>query len=189
MTPKTDLTKTHKRWYKAAGDPSGADYAEDLQALYAVAYTLKFMYKAQQQDFVVAKLEGQWSFDEKKFGFPTMEEAPLKIPRSEWHYRSLIRLPEFVTEESVKEAIQKVRAKKAVKGLDKVQFYELPESYFVQALHVGPFEKEPETLKKLKAFIDEKGFAKNGSHHEIYLSDFRKTAPDKLKTILREPVK
>ncbi|MBI3135086.1 MAG: GyrI-like domain-containing protein [Bacteroidetes bacterium] len=207
MTSKTDLTKTDKKWYKAStspeiihfdkacylaidgkGDPSGAEYANDLRALYAVAYALKFKHKEQQQDFVVAKLEGQWSFDEKKYGYPQMDAAPLLIPRSEWIYRSLIRLPEFVSAKSVREAVSQVLAKKDIPAAEKVHFFELPESYFVQILHLGAFEKEPDTLKKLKAFMDEKEFVKNGLHHEIYLSDFRKTAPEKLKTILREPV-
>lgn len=207
MTTKTDLLKTNKNWYKAAakaeivhfdsanylaiegkGDPSGDEYALNLQALYSTAYALKFLYKSKNADFVVAKLEGQWWFDTEKFGKFSMEEAPVKIPRSEWNYRSLIRLPEYVSENDIVEIREKVKQKKQLEEISKVHFYQLPESYFVQILHVGPFANEPESLLKLKEFMDGKNFKQNGFHHEIYLSDFRKTAPEKLKTILREPV-
>ena len=137
----------------------------------------------------MANLEGQWSFDEKRFGKPDMHQAPLVIPRSEWNYRSLIRLPEFVEESILADVIEQVQIKKQLREAERVKWYELPESDFVQILHTGPFDKEPESLQKLKELIDQKGFAQNGLHHEIYLSDFRKTPPEKLRTILREPVR
>lgn len=204
---KTDLVKIYPKWYKASaspevihfdkanylsiegkGDPSEEEYAHTLSALFAVAYTVKFHYKAQGLDFTVAKLEGQWWFDAEKFGEQTIDTAPKEIPRSEWNYRSLIRLPEFVDKDLIPEMVEKVRAKKNLPNLNRVFFYEMPESYFVQILHVGPFEDEPKSLTKLKDLIDSKGFKKNGEHHEIYLSDFRKTKPEKFRTILREPV-
>ncbi len=205
---KTDLTKHYKSYYTAKtkpelitveaaqylslsgkGDPSAPEYAARLQALYATAYALKFMYKAKALDFTVARLEGLWWFDEKQYGTVTMQEAPQKIPRSEWEYRLLIRLPDFVRETDVLKAKEIAFSKKGIPGITDVTFYEMEEGKSVQMLHVGPFDREPETLLQMKAFIDEHNFQKNGKHHEIYLSDFRKTPPGKLKTILREPVK
>ncbi|WP_316819314.1 GyrI-like domain-containing protein [Pedobacter nyackensis] len=205
---KFDLTKHYKSYYTAkakpeildieatgylsisgSGDPSGPLYAEHLQALYSVAYGLKFQYKAKGKDFTVAKLEGLWDFDEAKYGLIVMEEAPLKIPRSEWHYRLLIRLPDFVTAEAVEQAKLKLKLKKNIPHLQDVVTFDLPARKVVQMLHVGPFDREPETLAVMKTFINEHKFGKAGLHHEIYLSDYRKTAPEKLKTILREPVR
>ncbi len=205
---KTDLSKQYKSYYTAKtkpelvtveaaqylslsgkGDPSAPGYAANLQALYATAYALKFMYKAKALDFTVAKLEGLWWFDETLYGTVTMQEAPQKIPRSDWEYRLLIRLPEFVRETDVLKAKEVAFNKKGIPGIRDVAFYEMEEGKSVQMLHVGPFDREPETLLQMKAFIDEHNFQRNGKHHEIYLSDYRKTAPGKLKTILREPVK
>lgn len=204
---KLDLTKHYKSYYtaktrpeivdieavsylsvKGKGDPSGPLYAAHIQALYSVAYALKFQYKEIGKDFVVAKLEALWDFDEVKYGFIPMEEAPLKIPRSEWNYRLLIRLPDFVTADAIEQAKQKLALKKELAYLNDVVFFDLPARKVVQMLHVGPFDKEPETLAIMKAFIDRHKFGKAGLHHEIYLSDYRKTQPEKLRTILREPV-
>lgn len=205
---KTDLTKHYKSYYTAKrkpelvtieaaqylsltgkGDPSGAAYAANLQALYATAYALKFMYKPKALDFTVAKLEGLWWFDESLYGTVSMQEAPQKIPRSEWEYRMLIRLPEFVQETDILKAKETALHKKGIPGIADVAFYKMEEGLCVQMLHVGAFDKEPETLLQMQAFIEEHQFQKNGKHHEIYLSDFRKTPPEKLRTILREPVK
>ena len=128
---KLDLTKKYKSYYTAKetpaivqiekahylsicgiGDPNGKEYGERLQALFSVAYTLKFEFKAQQKDFTVAKLEGLWWFDENKYAIISGDEAPLKIPRSEWNYRSLIRLPEFVNPKDILKSIETCKMKK-----------------------------------------------------------------------------
>ena len=205
---KLDLTKTDKAYYTAKttpqllhiekthylsiigqGDPSEQVFSDKIQALYATAYVIKFMCKALNHDFVVPKLEGLWSFDEEKYKSVSMDEAPSKIPRSEWNYRLMIRMPDFVTREQIEEAITIVITEKEIKAASTIEFYEMAEGKVIQILHVGPFANEPETLKKIKEFSTENNLQKNGMHHEIYLSDFRKTSPDKLKTILREPVK
>lgn len=205
---KIDLTKLYKDYYRAGtkpeivqvekalyisiegkGDPSADGFASNVQALYAVAYAIKFIWKEKGRDFVVAKLEGLWWYDENKFGRPPIEDAPKSIPRSEWEYRLLIRMPDFVVEKDIDTAKSSVVDKKGLDLAGKVMMYEMTEEKCVQMLHVGPFDKEPETLKILAAFIQKNNFLKNGLHHEIYLSDFRKTAPAKLKTILREPVR
>ncbi|MFA6151090.1 MAG: GyrI-like domain-containing protein [Chitinophagaceae bacterium] len=204
---KTDLGKEYKAYYTAKnkpeivnieparfiticgkGDPSGAAFADNLQALYSTAYTLKFMCKALDQDFVVAKLEGLWSFDETKYKNLSMEEAPTSVPRSEWNYRMMIRMPDFVTKAMLQNAIETVISKKQIALAKELVFFEMEEGKCVQMLHTGPFANEPETLKQMLGFISAHHLKKNGLHHEIYLSDFRKSAPEKLKTILREPV-
>ncbi|WP_126972881.1 GyrI-like domain-containing protein [Gynurincola endophyticus] len=205
---KLDLTKKYKTYFTAKikpeiveieaaqflsltgkGDPSGEPFAKNIEALYSTAYTIKFVFKQLDKDFTVSKLEALWWFDQARFGAFSLSEAPQKIPRNEWEYRLLIRMPGYVTEQDVKNAIQTVVAKKQIELAKSVEFYTMTEGKCVQMLHVGPFSTEPETLEKMNVLIQQHGFQKNGEHHEIYLSDFRKTDPDKLKTILREPVK
>lgn len=205
---KLDLTKTDKVYYTAKtnpeivyiektnylsitgkGDPSGQEFSENIQALYATAYAIKFMQKAVNNDFVVPKLEALWSFDTEKYKGISMDEAPLKIPRSEWDYRIMIRMPNFVTKEQTEEAIQSTATKKQIERAKSIEFYEMAEGKVIQVLHIGPFENEPQTLKKIQEFSTAHQLEQNGLHHEIYLSDFRKTASEKLRTILREPVK
>lgn len=204
---KLDLQKQYKEYYTAKpepqiinleevaylsvegrGDPSGPGFEADIQSLYPVAYALKFMCKELGKDFVVAKLEGQWWYD-AKFENVSMEDAPRLIPRSHWCYRLLIRMPSFVTPQLVHAAIESTVKKKKLPATSNVRLITLNEGKVVQMLHTGPFDSEPETLLKMKDFMQEYNLLQNGLHHEIYLSDFRKTAPEKLKTILREPVK
>lgn len=205
---KLDLKKEFKAYYKAGnlpelvelppaqyisvegkGDPSGEQFAANIQLLYPVAYAIKFACKAAGNDFVVPPLEGLWWYDESEYGEVRMENAPVEIPRSDWQYRLLIRMPEFVNEALLKEAIETVKIKKGIAGLDELEWFELDEGKCLQMMHTGPFDAEPESLEKLIGYCLKHDLKKNGLHHEIYLSDFRKTAPEKLKTILREPVR
>ena len=205
---KIDLAKQYKSYYTAKaqpqivdieaanflsitgkGNPSSAQFANDIQALYATAYTIKFIHKATGNDFVVAKLEGLWWYDAEKYKGATIDTAPQTIPRSEWEYRLLIRMPDFVGTESVKQAKQLVIEKKNIKLAEKVSLCLLNEGKCVQILHVGAFDTEPESLRKILDYCTAHNLNQNGLHHEIYQSDFRKTPPEKLKTILREPVK
>ncbi len=209
---KLDLTKQFKSYYSAKtqptiaqieaaqylsipgqGDPNDADFSANIQALYTTAYILKFAYKQKGQDFAVAKLEGLWWFDEQKYAGLSMMESVQKVPRKEWRkvweYRLLIRLPEYVTEADVEQAIQTAIAKKQVDRAQNITLHQLNEGKVVQMLHIGPFATEIETLLVMGKFMEANQMLRNGLHHEIYLSDFRKTAPEKLKTILREPVK
>lgn len=205
---KLDLTREYKTYFTAKtkpelveiepasflsitgkGDPSGKDFGDRIGALYATAYAVKFIFKSLKQDFTVSKLEGLWWYDEEKYNGLTISEAPDKIPRSEWEYRLLIRMPDFVIQKEVSSAIKTVLEKKKIELVNEIKLVHMNEGKCVQMLHVGPFDKEHETLKEMHAFIMQNNLQRNGLHHEIYLSDFRKTAPDKLKTILREPVK
>jgi hypothetical protein len=205
---KIDLAKKYKAYFTAEtkpeivdiepaqflsltgrGDPSGKAFADKIVALYSTAYALKFAFKTKGKDFVVSKLEGLWWFDEKKYVGKTIATAPVDVPRSEWDYRLLIRLPDFVTKTDLDNARDTVVAKKNLRLATQIEFYILEEGKSVQMLHVGPFSSEPETLRQIGTFIEANKLTKNGLHHEIYLSDFRTTEPNKLKTILREPVK
>lgn len=205
---KLDLRKQYPQYYSAGsrpeirsiaaarylsitgqGDPSSAVYADRVQALFSVAYGVKFAYKNKKQDFVVAKLEGQWWFDEQLYGRPSLHETPLVVPRSAWSWRLLIRMPDFVIPATVQAVKEEVAAAKDLPLALEVVPFEAAAEKVVQMMHVGPFESEPESLAQLLAFIQAHDLEKAGVHHEIYLSDIRRTAPEKWKTILREPVK
>lgn len=205
---KLDLTKKHKAYFTAKtkpelidiepaqylsilgkGDPNEDAFAKNIEAIYSTAYALKFIYKAKEKDFVVSKLEALWWFDEEKYPGMNMANCAVEVPRSEWSYRLLVRLPEYVQEADVPTAIQTVITKKNIELAKQVEYFSMTEGKCVQMLHVGSFATEPETLQQILAFCEQNKLGKNGLHHEIYLSDFRKTAPEKLKTILREPVK
>lgn len=205
---KLDLSKKYRTYFTAGatpelvefekmnfisitgkGDPSGEEFSEKIEALYPVAYAIKFAFKTREKDFVVSKLEGLWWYDEQKYANHTMVDAPADIPRSEWEYRLLIRLPDFVTERDFRKAKEEALKKKKIDLMREVEFYSMTEGKCVQMLHVGPYSTEPETLRQLAEFIQKNDLGRNGLHHEIYLSDFRKTEPEKLRTILREPVK
>jgi len=205
---KLDLTKKYKTYFTAKqkpelvdiekapflsirgqGDPNGREFANRIEALYSTAYTLKFMFKGKNKDFTVSKLEGLWWFDENKYAARTMASAAVDVPRSEWEYRLMIRLPDFVQQKDVDAAIASAIAKKDQPLAVEVEYFTMAEGKSVQMLHVGPFSSEPETLRRISGFMEINRLRKNGLHHEIYLSDFRKTEPEKLKTILREPVR
>ena len=203
---KLDLTKRYKSYYRAAtkpelidvaaaqylsicgkGDPSDEGFAGNIAALYTVAYVIKFMCKAEDKDFTVAKLEGLWWYDEEQYKNVSASATPVQVPRSEWYYRLLIRLPEYVNAAHIAMGITTAKEKKKVAAAAHVELYLINAHRAVQMMHIGPFDKEPETLQQIIEFMQQNHLPKNGLHHEIYLSDFRKTAPDKLKTILREP--
>ncbi|HWW40623.1 GyrI-like domain-containing protein [Pedobacter sp.] len=205
---KLDLTKHYKAYYNAKmqpeiidiedaqylsiqgkGDPSGKGFSENVQALYQTAYALKFLLKATERDFAVAKLEGLWSFDEEKYKKVTMEDAPIIVPRNEWNYTMMIRMPDFVDNSHLTSAIDQVVKKKQNQLVKQIKLLKKNKERAVQMMHIGPFDTESETLKQIKRFMDAEQLIRNGFHHEIYLTDFNRTAPEKLKTILREPVK
>lgn len=208
MTPnKLDLSKKLKPYFTAKlqpqlieiesaqyisilgkGDPSSAEFAKHIEALYTLAFAIKFECKSRNQDFVVSKLEGQWWYDVQKFGKPRMSEAPKLIPRSEWEYRLLIMMPDFVDAALIENKIELCFTKKGIPEIKQIELITLNEGLCIQLLHVGPYDTESESLLKILEFSATTNLVQNGHHHEIYLSDFRKTPAEKLKTILREPV-
>lgn len=205
---KTDLFKSDKTYYSAKatpslievpelpyltldgkGDPSQSEFSKNIEALYTTAYKLKFQYKAAGKDFAVSKLEALWWYDEKKYRGVTVTDAPVKIPRSAWEYTLMIRLPDFVTSSEVELAKKIAFEKKGLAPIQRIIFRYIHEGKAVQVLHTGPFDTEPVSLGKLMEYMTANNLDRNGYHHEIYVSDFRKTKPEKLKTILREPVR
>lgn len=167
-----------------AGNPNTAQsYKEAVEALYALSYTLKFMVKKGSLaiDYGVMPLEGLWwSADMNTFSVERKDE---------WLWTMQIMQPEFITKEMVKEAIESCRKKKKdLPALNLIRFETVNEGKAAQILHVGPFSEEPPTIEKLHQFISDEGFERRDKHHEIYLSDIRRAAPEKWKTIIRHPV-
>lgn len=189
------VTVTSQRFLEMTGqgDPNeeGGAYSHALAILYGVAYALKMSYKTDYvipnfQQYVVAPLEGLWWQEDQLQGQVDYSH------KTNFHWRALIRVPDFIRPEDVAWAKAQVKAKK---GLDcqALTLASLDEGLCVQCLHLGSYDKEPATMAKIHAFIEASGyeldFQEGRHHHEIYLSDPRRVAPDKLKTILRVPVK
>jgi hypothetical protein len=182
-----DLVEVPSMTYLAVdghGDPNlSHDYADAIEALYGVSYALKFDSKnALGRDFVVAPLEGLWRADDPSV-FAARDKAS-------WDWTMLISQPDWITEAQVESAIDKARAKKPNPALERLRMLPLAEGASVQILHIGPYDEEAPTLHRLHhEYFPAHGLTFNGDHHEIYLSDARRTAPAKLRTILRQPVR
>ncbi|MBV1850580.1 GyrI-like domain-containing protein [Catellatospora tritici] len=166
------------------GDPntSGA-YTRAVEALFTVAYTLKFTSKkALGRDFVVGPLEGLWRADDPA--------AFLTRNKDAWAWTMMISQPDWITEDMIGVAVAEAAKKKANPALAELRLLSLVEGSCVQILHLGSYDDEAPTLDRLhNRFLPDHGLTFNGDHHEIYLSDARRTEPAKLKTILRQPVK
>ena len=166
------------------GDPdTSPDFAGAVGALYPVAYTLKFASKRDlDRDYVVPPLEGLWWADD-------MDTFTVARDRTRWDWTLLLMVPDWLDEAQVTAAIEQVRAKDPPARLGDLRLAALSEGRCVQTLHVGSFDDEGAVLARMHdEFIPENGLRMAGTHHEIYLSDIRKTAPEKLRTILRQPV-
>jgi hypothetical protein len=114
-----------------------------------------------------------------------LADAP---PREEWNWKSMIRMPDFVTDKQMEETRKQVLEKKKIKEANRVKLETFHEGVSAQVMHVGPFSEEGATGKKLHRFIEDNGYVMRGIHHEIYLSDIRRVPPERLKTILRQPI-
>jgi hypothetical protein len=171
------------------GDPNGPEFQEAVQALYSISYTLKFWSKGHSvpngwQEFSVAPLEALWwvaGNDQK-----TMN---MNVDRSLWRWTAMLRQPDFIDLQLVSAARTEVETKKQSPSLSRVRFESFEEGIAVQILHIGPYADELPNILKITNYMNEHGFESNGLHHEIYLGDPRRTSPDKLKTVLRHPVK
>ena len=196
---KLDLVKENKSHYRAGkkpeivkfgaasylstegkGEPAGESFVSKVESLYQLAYGIKKVCKDRGNDFGVPKLEGLWWVESDK--------PALDVPRNEWCWKLLVRMPDFVTQEIISSVQPEVVKKKNNKLISDIQFEIIAEGKCIQMMHVGPYSTEKETINLLKAFISENGLSVNGLHHEIYLSDPRKTEPSKMKTIIRYPV-
>ncbi|GAM10267.1 hypothetical protein OR1_02555 [Geobacter sp. OR-1] len=164
-------------------DPNTAKaFSNAVEALYPVAYTLKFMVKkgATGVDYGVMPLEALWWADDMSAFATGNKDA--------WKWTLMIMQPEFVTAEMVEEAITEVARKKKPVSLPLVRFESFSEGKAAQILHIGPFSEEGPNIEKVHAVIETNGSHRVGKHHEIYLSDLRRTAPEKWKTIVRQPM-
>lgn len=191
---KPEIVNVPKMNYIAVsgtGDPNegGGAYQQAVSVLYAVAYTLKMSYKTDYKiegffEYVVPPLEGFW-YQEGVDGIDYSD-------KSSFNWLSVIRLPDFVTKKDFAWAVETAERKKKL-DCSSVRFVTLEEGECVQIMHIGSYDSEPETVALMDNYIAERGYAndmnENRLHHEIYLSDPRKTAPDKLKTVIRHPIK
>jgi hypothetical protein len=167
------------------GDPNVAlEYQEAVEALYAVGYKIKFLSKKQlEKDYVVPPLEGLW-WAEDMASFSTVRD------KSQWDWTMMIMTPDWINAEMFSEAFEQVRKGKNPAALDKVRLERYHEGASVQIMHVGSYNDEGPTLMKMhNEFIPQNDYIENGKHHEIYLSDPRRVAPEKLKTVLRQPIR
>src|SRR5690606_20350552 len=167
-----------------SGDPNTSpQYAAAVEALYTLAYTTKARSRTRHgRDFVVAPLEGLWRAEDMS--------AFVRRDKAAWRWTLPLALPDWVTGDDVEAARADARRKKDLPALDRVTVRTLTEGTSVQILHIGPYDDEGPTIERLhRTYLPEHGLVPDGDHHEIYLSDPRRTAPARLRTILRQPVR
>ena len=169
-------------------DPDG-EYKRAMSLLYGISFTIKMSYKGSHRiegyfPYVVPPLEGLWRQD----GITGIDYSH----KDSFQWISMIRLPEFVTKEEFDWAVQEAEEKKQT-DFSRTEFFTYNEGLCVQCMHIGSYDDEPATLRKMEAFLSENGYQPDFSgerlHHEIYLSDPRRTAPERLKTVIRQPIK
>jgi hypothetical protein len=199
---KVDLKKEQKQLYTAPigevsevpvppanylmisgkGDPNKSkEYSEAIEALFSVAYALKFSVKKSRGiDYGVMPLEGLWWTEAGK---PFQSED-----KSSWCWTAMILQPEYVTQELFKSVLEEVHKKKKLPALSRIRFEKYTEGKAIQIMHIGPYSEEHSTIERLHRYAQERGYKLAGKHHEIYLNNPPRTAPPKLKTILRQPV-
>jgi hypothetical protein len=201
MTAKTDPKRELRQFYSARqtpelvdvpelsflmidghGDPNRSPrYQAAVEALYAVSYALKFAIKrGDGPDYMVAPLEGLW-WAEDMASFIVED-------KSVWDWTMMIMQPAEATPELVEQTGREVAQKKQLPAATELRLQRYAEGASAQLLHLGPYADEGPTIARLHAFIQEQGYQKRGKHHEIYLGDPRRTAPERLKTIIRQPV-
>ncbi|NMC12134.1 MAG: hypothetical protein GYA34_04545 [Chloroflexi bacterium] len=164
------------------GDPNKTpQYPLAVEALYSVSYKIKFSLKSKGIDYTVFPLEGLWWVDDMtKFSVEKKDE---------WNWTMMIAQPEWVDVDVFRKACEAVSAKKELPVISRLRFELYAEGLAVQILYWGAYADEGPTIARMHEFIHKKSMVTNGKHHEIYLADPRRTAPEKLKTILRQPVR
>ncbi len=165
------------------GDPNTSQSFQDaIDVLYPLSYTLKFMVKRGELeiDYSVMPLEGLWWADDmSSFSVENKEN---------WKWTLMIMQPEFISKAMVENATEEVRKKKNPVALQSIRFESFAEGKAAQIMHIGPFSEEGPTIEKVQSFIEENDSRRIGKHHELYLSDIRRAAPEKWKTIIRQPM-
>lgn len=165
------------------GDPNTSQsFSDAIEALYPVSYTLKFMVKKGEMgiDYGVLPLEALWWSDDMSAFSTGNKDA--------WKWTLMIMQPEFISQKMIKEAMEEVKRKKNPASLPLLRFETFKEGKAAQIMHIGPFSEEGPTIEKVHLFIEGSGSQKTGKHHEIYLSDIRRAAPEKWKTVVRQPM-
>ncbi|MEE3382841.1 MAG: GyrI-like domain-containing protein [Anaerovoracaceae bacterium] len=176
---------------RGQGDPNreNSEYKQSIGLLYGIAFTIKMSYKGDHKmdgyfEYVVPPLEGFW-WQEGVAGVDYSR-------KDDFNWISVIRLPDFVTKEEFDWAVKEATNKKKA-DFSKVEFFTYDEGLCVQCMHIGPYDDEPVTVEKMHEFMEDQGceldISDERMHHEIYLSDARKVAPEKLKTVIRHPIK
>lgn len=201
---KVDLKKEYLSLYKASakkfeivtvpklnylmvdgrGEPNNSiQFQQAVEALYSVSYTLKFMVKKgeQQIDYGVMPLEGLWWTD-------NMNDFSME-KKADWKWTLMILQPDFISPSMVEKAKEMAGKKKELPLLNTLRFETMEEGLCAQILYIGPYDNEPPTIANLHHFIKDNGYKLHGKHREIYLNDARRTAPEKLKTIIRQPMR
>ncbi len=183
---KPVLIETRPALYLAihgTGAPGGEEYQARIGALYSIAFTVKMTRRFEgREDYSVCKLEGRYWCDKMQNDFS-------RLSKEQWQWALLIRTPEFITSADLTKAADALDKRGKGRLAREVKLERIDEGCCVQMLHTGPYECEKETIERMVAFAASKGLAPHGLHHEIYLSDPRRVPPERLKTILRLPVK
>jgi hypothetical protein len=165
------------------GDPNTAkSYQEAVEALYAVAYKIKFISKKElEKDYTVPPLEGLWWADDMT--------TFVSRAKSEWDWTMMIMTPDWISRDIFQQGMDGARESKDPAALDLVRLEEYDEGLSVQIMHLGSYDDEGPIIARLhNQYLPDNQLVENGKHHEIYLGDPRRTAPEKLKTVLRQPV-
>ncbi len=168
------------------GDPNTtAAFQQITEVLYGLAYTLKFASKKMGIDYPVMALEGLWWMDNMgdKYG-----DVDFTADKSLWKYTLMIMQPDHITQMLFNEARDELRRKKNPVMLDQVRYERFDEGLCVQIMHIGPYSAEKPTIDRLHAYIADNGYQPGGKHHEIYVGDPRRSAPEKLRTVIRQPM-
>lgn len=167
--------------FTGQGAPGGPMFEAAIGALYSVAFTIKMTRKfAGQQDYAVSKLEAQW--------WGNSNEDFSNVPPDQWRWKLMIRTPDFISPADLASAVSALRKRGKGDHAEEVQLEEMNEGPCVQMLHVGPYDREGDTVALMKTFAEANQRVLSGKHHEIYISDPRRVPADRLKTILRVPV-
>jgi hypothetical protein len=179
-TPElVDLGEANYLAVDGQGEPGGPVFQEKIGAIYSVAYTLKFAEKEKGRDFKVPTLECSW----------WIMAGGAELPPAQWRWRLLLMLPDFIDAAAVEETKAEVGRKKRGIDLEGLRLERIKQGKCVQLLHVGPYAEETASIGAMLSFMKANGLEAEGPHHEIYLSDPKRTKPESIKTILRQRVK
>jgi hypothetical protein len=159
------------------------DFTQAMEAMYGISYTLKFTSKLRKEnpiDYTVMALEALWWVANNDFEFGKPDD---------WLFTAMMMQPEHITQEMFEQASTQLEKKRPNPAIKKLRFENFREGLSIQVMHLGPYSAEPATIERMKEFMKENGYVRNGKHHEIYLGDPRRADPAKLKTVLRQPIR